>query len=87
MVGLTLGRLLRARGFAPTIIERMPAGTYIPRGYMLGFQGYEPLKEIGVLEAVWPEGREIAPPGGPDCRGGVRGGGQGHPRHRRWSAR
>ncbi len=61
MVGLTLGRLLRARGFEPTIIERMPAGTYIPRGYMLGFQGYEPLKEIGVLEAVWPEGREIAP--------------------------
>jgi glycine/D-amino acid oxidase-like deaminating enzyme len=60
MVGLTLGRLLRARGFEPTIIERMPEGSYIPRGYMLGFQGYEPLKEIGVLEAVWPEGREIA---------------------------
>ena len=64
MVGLTLGKLLRARGFEPTIIERMPAGAYIPRGYMLGFQGYEPLKEIGVLEAVWPEGREIAPQDG-----------------------
>lgn len=63
MVGLTLGKLLRARGFEPVIIERMPEGAYIPRGYMLGFQGYEPLKEIGVLDAVWPEGREIAPQG------------------------
>lgn len=61
MVGLTLGKLLRVRGFEPTIIERMAAGTYIPRGYMLGFQGYEPLKEVGVLQAVWPMGREIAP--------------------------
>ncbi len=25
---------------------------------------YEPLKEIGVLDEVWPEGREIAPQGG-----------------------
>ncbi|MGB0732031.1 MAG: FAD-dependent oxidoreductase, partial [Miltoncostaeaceae bacterium] len=41
MVGLTLGRLLQARGLEPIIIERMPAGAYIPRGYMLGFQGYE----------------------------------------------
>jgi 2-polyprenyl-6-methoxyphenol hydroxylase-like FAD-dependent oxidoreductase len=64
MVGLTLGRLLRARGVEPVIIERMPEGAYIPRGYMLGFQGYEPLKEIGVLDEVWPEGREIAPQGG-----------------------
>ena len=63
MVGLTLGRLLQARGLEPVIIERMPAGAYIPRGYMLGFQGYEPLKEIGVLDEVWPEGREIAPQG------------------------
>ncbi len=63
MVGLTLGRLLRARGIEPVIIERMPAGSYIPRGYMLGFQGYEPLKEIGVLDELWPEGREIAPQG------------------------
>lgn len=67
MVGLTLGKLLRARGFEPTIIERMPEGAYIPRGYMLGFQGYEPLKEIGVLEQVWPEGREIAPQEGQDA--------------------
>ena len=67
MVGLTLGKLLRARGFEPTIIERMPEGAYIPRGYMLGFQGYEPLKEIGVLEKVWPEGREIAPQDGQDA--------------------
>ncbi len=63
MVGLTLGRLLRARGVEPVIIERMPEGAYVPRGYMLGFQGYEPLKEIGVLDEVWPAGREIAPQG------------------------
>lgn len=61
MVGLTLAKLLRARGVEPIVIERMPEGAFVPRGYMLGFQGYEPLKELGVLDEVWPEGREIAP--------------------------
>ena len=42
MVGMTLSRLLRNRGVEPVVLERMPAGHYIPRGYMLGFQGYEP---------------------------------------------
>ena len=47
MVGMTLSRLLRLRGAEPVVLERMPAGHYIPRGYMLGFQGYEPLEAIG----------------------------------------
>lgn len=63
MVGMTLGRLLRMRGVEPTIIERMPAGAYIPRGYMLGYQGYPPLEEIGVLDGVRAQGWDIAPRG------------------------
>lgn len=61
MVGMTLGRLLRMRGFEPVIIERMPAGAYVPRGYMLGFQGFPPLEEIGVLDGVRKQGWDIAP--------------------------
>ena len=61
MVGMTLARLLRLRGFSPVVIERMPEGHYMPRGYMLGFQGYEPLEEVGVYEEVRAAGRPIAP--------------------------
>lgn len=61
MVGMTLSRLLRLRGFEPTILERMPAGHYVPRGYMLGFQGYEPLDEVGIYQEVRDAGRPIAP--------------------------
>jgi 2-polyprenyl-6-methoxyphenol hydroxylase-like FAD-dependent oxidoreductase len=61
MVGMTLSRLLRLRGVEPTVLERMPAGHYIPRGYMLGFQGYEPLEEVGVYHEVRQAGRPIAP--------------------------
>lgn len=61
MVGMTLARLLRRRGVEPVVLERMPAGHYIPRGYMLGFQGYEPLEEVGVYDEVRGAGRPIAP--------------------------
>jgi 2-polyprenyl-6-methoxyphenol hydroxylase-like FAD-dependent oxidoreductase len=61
MVGMTLAHLLRLRGAEPTVIERMPAGHYVPRGYMLGFQGYEPLEEVGVYDEVRKAGRPIAP--------------------------
>lgn len=61
MVGMTLAHLLRRRGFEPTVLERMPAGHYVPRGYMLGFQGYEPLEEVGVYDEVKAAGRPIAP--------------------------
>jgi 2-polyprenyl-6-methoxyphenol hydroxylase-like FAD-dependent oxidoreductase len=67
MVGMTLAHLLRRRGIEPTLLERMPAGHYVPRGYMLGFQGYEPLREVGVYDEVYKAGRPIAPreEGGP----------------------
>ena len=61
IVGLTLARLLRLRGFEPVVIERMPAEAYIPRGYMLGFQGYAPLEEVGVMDEMRGEGWDIAP--------------------------
>ena len=35
MVGLTLARLLRARGRDPIVLERAPAGVYGARGFML----------------------------------------------------
>jgi 2-polyprenyl-6-methoxyphenol hydroxylase-like FAD-dependent oxidoreductase len=61
MVGMTLAHLLRLRGFSPLVLERMPAGHYVPRGYMLGFQGYPPLEEVGILDEVKSAGRPIAP--------------------------
>jgi 2-polyprenyl-6-methoxyphenol hydroxylase-like FAD-dependent oxidoreductase len=61
MVGMTLAHLLRRRGIEPTVLERAPAGHYVPRGYMLGFQGYEPLEEVGIYDEVKAAGRPIAP--------------------------
>ncbi len=61
MVGMTLARLLRVRGFSPVVIERNPEGAYMPRGYMLGFQGYAPLEEAGVMDEIRKAGRDIAP--------------------------
>lgn len=61
MVGMTLAHLLRRRGFSPVVIERNKEGEYMPRGYMLGFQGYEPLEEVGVYQEVRDAGRPIAP--------------------------
>lgn len=61
MVGMTLARLLRMRGQEPVVFERMHAGAYIPRGYMLGYQGYPPLEEVGVLDEVRRQGWDIAP--------------------------
>ena len=37
MIGLTLGRLLRARGVEPIIIERMPEGAYMTSSSPVGF--------------------------------------------------
>lgn len=61
MVGMTLAHLLRQRGLAPVVVERMPEGAYVKRGYMLGFQGYAPLQEVGVFDEVEAAGRAIAP--------------------------
>ena len=64
MVGLTLARLLRARGHDPVVLERAPAGAYAPRGFMLGYQGYDAFDELGVLSALRAAGRDVGP--GPD---------------------
>jgi 2-polyprenyl-6-methoxyphenol hydroxylase-like FAD-dependent oxidoreductase len=66
MVGLTLARLLRAYGEDPVVLERMPAGAYQKRPFLLGFQGFPTLEELGLLARVRSEGRDIAP--GPDGR-------------------
>lgn len=61
MVGLMLARLLRLRGFEPLVFERMAEGQYVPRGYMLGYQGFEPFEELGVLHQIRESGWDIAP--------------------------
>lgn len=65
MVGLTLARLLRARGHAPVVLERGPAGAYQPRAFMLGYQGFEAFAELGILDRLRAAGRDVgAAPGG-----------------------
>lgn len=61
MVGLTLARLLRAGGHEPIVLERAPAGVHSPRGFMLGYQGYDAFEQMGLLEAVRSAGRDVAP--------------------------
>lgn len=64
MVGLTLARLLRARGHEPAVLERMPPGAYQRRPFMLGFQGFAALEDLGLMDRVRAAGWDIAP--GPD---------------------
>lgn len=61
MVGMTLARLLRLRGQEPIVLERMPAGVFVPRGYMLGFQGFPTFDEVGILDEIRNQGWDIAP--------------------------
>ncbi len=61
MVGLMLARLLRMRGFEPMVFERMKGGAFIPRGYMLGYHGYPPFEELGILHQIRESGWDIAP--------------------------
>ena len=61
---MTLARLLRARGLAPVVLERSPAGVHQKRPFMLGFQGFTALEDLGLMERVRAEGWDIAP--GPD---------------------
>ena len=66
LVGLTLGGLLRRRGISPVVIERMPAGAYVARGFMLGHQAYDAMAELDALDAIRAAGRPIGatPDGG-----------------------
>ena len=59
MVGLTLARLLRARGGDPVVLERAPAGAWAPRGFMLGYQGYDTVEELGILDGLRAAGRDV----------------------------
>ena len=59
MVGLTLARLLRARGHDPVVLERAPAGVYGARGFMLGYQGFDAFQELDVLERLSAAGRDV----------------------------
>ena len=43
------------------VFERMQEGAYIPRGYMLGYQGFPPFEELGVLHQIRESGWDIAP--------------------------
>ena len=61
MVGMTLAHLLRRRGFEPVVVERMREGQYVPRGYMMGFQGFPPLEELGLMHEIRSAGWDIAP--------------------------
>jgi len=59
LVGLTLAALLRRRAIEPQVIERMPAGVYVKRGFMLGHQAYDAMDDLGVLDAIRSAGRPI----------------------------
>lgn len=61
MVGLALARLLGARGHAPVVLERGAAGRHQARPFMLGFQGFPVLEELGLLGRVRGAGWDIAP--------------------------
>ncbi len=65
-MGLTLAGLLHRRGVAPVVIERMPAGAYVARGFMLGHQAYDAMAELGALDEIRAAGRPIGatPDGG-----------------------
>ena len=59
LVGLTLAGLLRRRGVEPVVVERMPAGIYVKRGFMLGHQANDAMSDLGVLERIRAQGRAI----------------------------
>ncbi|MFN8110253.1 MAG: FAD-dependent monooxygenase [Thermoleophilia bacterium] len=61
MAGLVLARGLVQRGITPTVVERAPAGTVVEGPIMLPFQAYDALEELGLLEGIRAEGREVPP--------------------------
>lgn len=67
LVGLTLARLLAARGQQAVVVERMPAGAFVDRGFMLGHHGFDALAELGLLARVRRLGRPIAPRADGSC--------------------
>jgi 2-polyprenyl-6-methoxyphenol hydroxylase-like FAD-dependent oxidoreductase len=60
MVGLTLARLLRRRGHTPVVLERAPTLMWQPRGFMLGYQGFDAFEELGILRPLRAAGWDVA---------------------------
>ncbi len=61
MAGLVLARGLARRGIAPVVLERSGPEATIPGPIMLPFQAFDALADVGVLDAVRAEGRDIPP--------------------------
>ncbi len=61
MVGLMLARLLRAARVRAPCVRADAEGKYVPRVYMLGYQGFPPFEELGVLHQIREAGWDIAP--------------------------
>ena len=61
--GLALARSLRRRGLEPAVLDRAPAGAWIPRPFMPPYQGFDALEDAGVLDAIKGVSWEIAPRG------------------------
>lgn len=61
LVGLTLARLLRIRGGEPELIEPRGPGEHQRRPFLLGFQGFEALDELGLLGRLRAMGWDVAP--------------------------
>lgn len=61
--GLALARSLRRRGLEPVVLDRAPAGVWVPRPFMPPYQGFEALADAGVLDGIRAVSWEIAPRG------------------------
>ncbi len=61
--GLALARSLRRRGLDPLVLDRAPAGAWIPRPFMPPYQGFDALADAGVLDDIRAVSWEIAPRG------------------------
>lgn len=61
--GLALARSLRRRGLEPVVLDRAPAGSWMPRPFMPPYQGFDALADAGVLDDIRAVSWEIAPRG------------------------
>jgi 2-polyprenyl-6-methoxyphenol hydroxylase-like FAD-dependent oxidoreductase len=61
LTGLALARLLAVRGVTAEVIEPRGPGEYQPRPFLLGFQAFPVLDELGLLARVRSLGWDIAP--------------------------
>jgi 2-polyprenyl-6-methoxyphenol hydroxylase-like FAD-dependent oxidoreductase len=66
MAGLVLARGLLQRGLHPVVVERSASGVVIEGPIMLPFQAYDALEDLGLLDDIRAEGREVPP-----VRGGM----------------